>query len=287
MASRMEKYHSNEEVTHHSRSIKNEHLYENLYNNKIITEFADVEKENVVNLSTLSKTFNKNRRENYQKNKLFSDSSVMTLLEEKSENPIQNLEESSLEEKNYNINDILAQAKKNRSIEDSQEEKQRFKTVEYNIISDLSEEKKKENKEKKKPLSKDEEENLEELIHTITSNSLRKKIDDELLGDLLPTEEDESIISPELLKDIQEKAETYVPKKTEEEEKEDITGEMDQSFYTKSMDLSDQDFVSKEEEEDDRSFLEDAKMSLPRKILLFLFIIIIIGIIGYIIFRFI
>ncbi len=283
----MEKYHSNEEVTHHSRSIKNEHLYENLYNNKIITEFADVEKENVVNLSTLSKTFNKNRRENYQKNKLFSDSSVMTLLEEKSENPIQNLEESSLEEKNYNINDILAQAKKNRSIEDSQEEKQRFKTVEYNIISDLSEEKKKENKEKKKPLSKDEEENLEELIHTITSNSLRKKIDDELLGDLLPTEEDESIISPELLKDIQEKAETYVPKKTEEEEKEDITGEMDQSFYTKSMDLSDQDFVSKEEEEDDRSFLEDAKMSLPRKILLFLFIIIIIGIIGYIIFRFI
>lgn len=49
-------------------------------------------------------------------------------------------------------------------------------------------------RENKKKMSKDEEENLEELIHTITSNSLRKKIDDELLSDLLPTEEDETII---------------------------------------------------------------------------------------------
>lgn len=278
MASRMDKYHSESIQPVQSRSQKNEHLYEELYTNKVFTEFTNVENNNVVELNNSSAGFSSNKRENFQKTKsLYSDdfTSRKRFISDKK------YEFEDPTEKNYNINDILDEARKNRTTPDELEKKRHLKTVEYNILADLSQEKLKENRDKKQKLSKEEEENLEELIHTITSNSLRKKIDDELLSDLLPSEESETLISKELLDEIED----VVDKVEENPLKEDTDGfQIDHSFYTKSMDLSKEDF---EFDEEDRSFLEDTKMSVPKKILIVLFILIVLGVIGYVIYRFI
>lgn len=293
MVSRMDKYHSESIPANQSRFQKNEHLYESLYNNKVVTEFSEIN-NNVLDL-TSGTSSSSNRRENYQKNKASFPNYRADIVEEKVAfpNSIDKIIEDP-SEKNYNINDILSEARKNRSLT-SNDEKKRLKTVEYSILSDLSKEKLAEYRENKKKMSKDEEENLEELIHTITSNSLRKKIDDELLSDLLPTEEDETIISKELLASIEDTEDISLEKNkvNEDSDKEDFlkdtTNEMeiDRSFYTKSMDLSKEDFEIDDDDSDDDSFLEESKMSTTKKIFLVCFIILVIAIVGYIVYRFI
>lgn len=303
MVSRMDKYHSESIPANQSRFQKNEHLYESLYNNKVVTEFSEIN-NNVLDL-TSGTSSSSNRRENYQKNKASFPNYRADVVEEKVAfpNSIDKIIEDP-SEKNYNINDILSEARKNRSLT-SNDEKKRLKTVEYSILSDLSKEKLAEYRENKKKMSKDEEENLEELIHTITSNSLRKKIDDELLSDLLPTEEDETIISKKLLSSIEDTEDIALEKNKvnedsdkedsdkEDSDKEDFlkdtTNEMeiDRSFYTKSMDLSKEDFEIDDDDSDDDSFLEESKMSTTKKIFLVCFIILVIAIVGYIVYRFI
>ena len=303
MVSRMDKYHSESIPANQSRFQKNEHLYESLYNNKVVTEFSEIN-NNVLDL-TSGTSSSSNRRENYQKNKASFPNYRADVVEEKVAfpNSIDKIIEDP-SEKNYNINDILSEARKNRSLT-SNDEKKRLKTVKYSILSDLSKEKLAEYRENKKKMSKDEEENLEELIHTITSNSLRKKIDDELLSDLLPTEEDETIISKELLSSIEDTEDIALEKNKvnedsdkedsdkEDSDKEDFlkdtTNEMeiDRSFYTKSMDLSKEDFEIDDDDSDDDSFLEESKMSTTKKIFLVCFIILVIAIVGYIVYRFI
>jgi len=298
MVSRMDKYHSESIPANQSRFQKNEHLYESLYNNKVVTEFSGIN-NNVLDL-TSGTSNSSNRRENYQKNKASFPNYRADVVEEKVAfpNSIDKIIEDP-SEKNYNINDILSEARKNRSLT-SNDEKKRLKTVEYSILSDLSKEKLAEYRENKKKMSKDEEENLEELIHTITSNSLRKKIDDELLSDLLPTEEDETIISKELLASIEDTEDIALEKNkvNEDSDKEnsdkedflkDTTNEMeiDRSFYTKSMDLSKEDFEIDDDDSDDDSFLEESKMSTTKKIFLVCFIVLVIAIVGYIVYRFI
>lgn len=274
MVSRMDKYNSDTDKPAQSRFKKNGNLYENLYNNKIETEFSGID-SNVVDLSTV--TNSTNRRENYQRSRLsITDNNISN------EDSISNKKEiDDPMDRNYNINDILNEARKKR--EDNNENKKQLKSVEYSIISDLSQEKLNEYREKKNKMSKDEEENLEELIHTITSNSLRKKIDDELLSDLLPSDEKETLVSKELLENVENELE----KEKTNINLEDTSDGIDRSFYTKSMDLSEEDFVKDEEDLDDMSFIEDTKTSPTKVILIILFVIIIIDIIGYIIYKFI
>lgn len=277
MASRMEKYHTAQDdsiKTSHSRLSKNGNLYEKISTNKVYTEFISNEPANVIDLSQVSNNIT-NSRENYQKARLLNQSDEL-----KRSNYVVNQEEQyeDKREKIYNINDVLETAKKNRTEEDELDKKRRLKSVEYSILSDLSQEKVKEyHEQKQKKLSKAEEENLEELIHTITSNSLRKRIDDELLSDLLPSDEGESVTSEELIDKVDE-----LKEKTEDlyDELEHI----DNTFLTKSMDLSSEDF---ELDEEDKSFLEDKGMGIVPKILIGLFVIIVIMIIIYVIYKFI
>lgn len=280
MVSRMDKYHVNSAQPIRSRSQKNERLYEDLYTNRVLTEFTQIENNNVIDLSNTSNVNSSNKRENFQKNKqLFLENQEpqrTIFLESDHKTP----SEEDITEKNYNINDVLEEARKNRKLTDEMDKKRHLKTVEYSILSDLSQEKLKEYHEKKQKLTKDEEENLEELIHTITSNSLRKKIDDELLSDLLPSEESETVISKQMLEDIETEKQSTI------QEEDDQTSEqkIDQSFYTKSMELSRKDF---EFDEEDESFLEDTKMSLFKKLAIIFFVLVVVGVIGYIIYRFI
>lgn len=283
MASRMDKYHSNDATSIQSRSSKNKHLYEELYTNKVFTEFTN-EPTNIVDLSNLHNTSSINRREQFQKSRLLNQDEET---KKYSFDYLENTPKVDKREKNYNINDILEDARKNRKEEDELEKKRRIKSVEYSILSDLSQEKIKEYHDKKNKLTKDEEENLEELIHTITSNSLRKKIDDELLGDLLPTEESETIISKELLEKLDEAQSSNVEEvdsNQTDSDKEKEEDKIDNSFYTRSMDLSEEDF---EFDEEDRSFIDEKGMGIVPKILIGLFIIAVIIIIVYVVYKFI
>lgn len=285
MASRMEKYHKNEinsTNSSQSRLSKNENLYEKLYTNKVFTEFSNTNFDNVIDLNEVSDNTIFNKREQYKNNKILNLDNTIIEKENSYSQKLDDEEQIDKKEKNYNINDILENARKNRKIDDETEKKRRLKSVEYSILSDLSQEKIKEYHEnKQKKLSKEEEENLEELIHTITSNSLRKKIDDELLSDLLPREESETVISKELFDQIEEMDEKTREIKNEIVEEDEI----DNSFYTKSMDLSKEDFI--QDLEEDYSFLEEKKMSIFSKIMITLLIIIVISIIIYVIYRFI
>ena len=93
------------------------------------------------------------------------------------------------------------------------------------------------------------EEELEELIHTITSKELREKIDKEketsLLSDLMATSNLDEVVEA-----VPEKTETQPkiePIKKEEDKTKPL--EIDKSFYTKSLDLTEEDFDDEEEGE--------------------------------------
>lgn len=284
MTSRMDRHHSNSTQLQ-SRSSKNEKLYEQLYTNKVYTEFSNVS-NNVVDLNDLQNNGSLNRREQYHKSRILSGEDD-TLKKNKMDYFSKKQEENI--EKNYNINDVLDEARKNRKIEDEEEKQRHLKNIEYSILSDLSQEKLKEYKDKKKQLSRQEEENLEELIHTITSNSLRKRIDDELLGDLLPSEESETVVLKQMLESIDENDDVNTSTNNvsnNDDTDMDNTNDLkiDNSFYTRSMELSKDDF---ELDDEDMSFLEEKKMGIVPKILIAVAILIVIGIIGYVVYRFI
>ena len=81
MVSRMDKYHSESIPANQSRFQKNEHLYESLYNNKVVTEFSEIN-NNVLDL-TSGTSSSSNRRENYQKNKASFPNYRADVVEEK------------------------------------------------------------------------------------------------------------------------------------------------------------------------------------------------------------
>lgn len=296
MVSRMDKYHSGTNSSIQSRSKKNENLYEELYTNKVFTEFSDINHNNIFDLDAISQKNEYTKREDYQKGKILSNS-YETIPKKRNDFYTQNsMFSTDLEEKNYNINDILENAKKNRTTEDEFEQRHSLKNVEYNILSDLSQEKLKEYRDKKQKLSKDEEENLEELIHTITSNSLRKKIDNELLGDLLPETETETIISEQLVEQLNQSAlDIKIPPVTTPTDNqnnviqqpiEEDENKIDTSFYTRSMDLSEEDFDLELDQEEDHSFIELSNMTTVKKIVVVVFITLVLAIICYVIYRF-
>lgn len=283
MASRMDKYRSDSAKNIQSRSKKNEHLYEQLYTNKVYTEFTSIIDDNVVDLQKVSQAESSSRRERYQKDKILNSNS-------RYEHQTPSLNDNLIEDeadnnKNYDINNVLENAKKNRDIDSEFRQKNYLKTVEYNILSDLTMDKLKSVKEQKQKLTKEEEENLEDLINTITSNSLRKKIDDELLSNLMPSEDSETIISKELLEQLDTNSNITVNVDCDENN-DTAENQIDKSFYTKSMDLSEEDF-DQELEEEDKSFLESSKMSLSKKIVIIISIVLIVAIIGYVLYRFI
>lgn len=261
MSSRMDRY-DVPEKNKSSRLSKNQKLYEDLYTNSSYTEFTDINSSNVIELNNnLSNTIG--RRENYQKNKEYSNAFNTDDIykydpfdEEK-----YSLETESISKKDYDINSVLESAKKNRVDVDDLEKKRKLRTTEYDILKDLTEEKLKEHKEKKKEvLSKEEEEELKDLIYTITSNTMRQDIDNELLSGLMPTKLDETVVSS----DLSEELNATINIDDIVNNNEDTTNisttstslKLDDSFYTKSMDLSDQDLV-KNVEKDEEEYFED------------------------------
>ena len=174
--------------------------------------------------------------------------------------------EEDQQPKVFDINSVLEEAKKNRTDVDELEKKRKLKNEDYNVLNNLN---KKYITQKDKLHKELEEEGLQELIDTITSNTLSNDLKNaELFSDLMPTS-----TKLELEKMSDKTGEMEEVQKSED-------GHLVNSFYTKSMDLSEQDFEMSEEFVEKRSI---------KKTLLIIFVIIIllaiIGVVGYFLLR--
>ncbi|MDD6223846.1 MAG: hypothetical protein PUB18_02470 [bacterium] len=260
MSSRMKKYNSVDQSTSRRRLEKNRSLYDNLYTKASYTEFSDLDHNNVIDLSDIDENTISNRSE-YHRIK----GATGLISKEKLDYESDPLRSYSFfeDDRDYDINSVLEKAKLNRSDIDELEKKRKLRTSEYNILEDLTDEKlKKYQDQKKEVLSKEDEEELEELIHTITSNTMRAELDQQLLADLLPSELDETLVDVKL-------------DESDSDHFNETNVKLDQSFFTKSIELSDEDLTSIEESPDE-TFVIEEKVSLFKKVLLAVIIIIVI-----------
>lgn len=272
MASRMDRYQDHQvkktvrEVVR--RTNKNQNLYQDPDRSHMqYTNLSEVNEQNAVELGTLQKNYQ--TRESYQKLKEYQE--FLEVPKAKKE-----LEEFSQfyqdENKIYDINSVLVEAKKNREQVDSLEQKRKLRNNEYNILENLNmKELEKYRKEKQKRLQDQlvDEEELSNLIDTITSKNLSK----DLMSDLLPTKLDETVITSPLNQEVIAKA-----KEEMVEASSNKTQEMDQSFYTRSMDLSDKDFGEEVEFEED---FKPSKLQSIFKVFLSLLLIAVVGFVIY------
>lgn len=228
LTSRMERYYK--PTAHVSkRSERNQELYREIYEDgeySNIEGIATIEKSNEVDITKI-KNMLKNR-EQYQKQR-----QLRQMIKE----PITTIEDKkpALEsEKNYDIRDILNKAKSNKKEE---EKYHRLDNTGYNILKNLKE---------KNIHQKENPDELRDLIDTITSNSeLNQLATKELSLDMfedLKSEENTIVENKDSIKALLEEV------KKEELVKNSGKEEMDQSFYTSSLNFGDDDFESLKEQ---------------------------------------
>lgn len=306
MGSRMERYQEKTSNDVHSRTLRNQKVYEELYTTSAYTNFSRVD-SHAIDLSELNNV-NMGRRESYHRAKGAQSFGIEDTTKIKDYNySYPNIEKET--PKDFDINHVLQEAKKNREdSDDDLEKKRKLKTTEYNILTDLTQEKMKELKQKASKadvLSNEEEENLENLINTITSKTMTHDINqileqeklkkqeqdsqkDSLLDDLMPTNIDETLISSDILNQVQEQAIGIDQSVNDDIEKTEIKTVIDESFYTRSMDLSSDDLVHAENDsEEDELFIEEpSKKSRIVKIVVFVIVIFLIVEIAFIVYQY-
>ena len=248
---RMERYDSSNRNTVRSRTEKNKDLYNDLGRLEKYTTLTDVSKIDAVELSSAKKNYR--TREGYHSLKDY-DMNIEEKPKERKE-----LDEFNFlynnEHKTYDINKVLEEAKELRE-KDALEKKRKLHNEKYNILESSEEDLEKfkeETKLRHKPIENEEE--LEELIHTITSKELREEIDkaesndnNSLLSDLMATNVNEEVLKPIATKIEDSKVEDDTKKLDKVKEKTmSLKDEIDKSFYTKSLDLSEEDFESDDE----------------------------------------
>ena len=250
---RMERYDNSNRSTVRSRTEKNQDLYNDLGRLEKYTTFTDVSKIEAVELNAAKKNYR--TREGYHSLKDY-DIDIEKPKERKELDEFNFLYND--EHKTYDINKVLEEAKELRE-RDSLEKKRKLHNEKYNILESSEEDLEKfkeETKLRHKPIENEEE--LEELIHTITSKELREEIDkaesndnNSLLSDLMATNVNEEVLKPIATKIEDSKVEEDTKKLDKVKEKTmSLKDEIDKSFYTKSLDLSEEDFISDDEEEE-------------------------------------
>lgn len=251
---------SNESVS--SRVKRNKLLYDEV-NSKIgYEEITAIDTNDEINLSSLD--MDNLKRSDYQRVKDYKD--FIDTQESKKEEEKPQEEEKK---KNYDINKVLAEAKKNRQA-DELEEKRSIKDEEYDVLNNL-------NKKylHQKGFTEDDNEELKELIDTITSKTMIDDVKDEeekeLLSELLATTID--------IKLENELSQTQINAIAEEKTKDDLDNF--DTFYSKSLELSKNDLVeenetSPEEESDDNIVDYDEIKSKPAKIIFLVLVLLIV-----------
>ncbi len=232
-----------------SRTEKNRDLYNDLGKLEKYTTLTDVSKIEAVELNAAKKNYR--TREGYHRLKDYDLNMEKPIVRKELEefNYLYNNDKH----KTYDINRVLEEAKELRE-KDSLEKKRKLHNEKYNILESSEEDLEKFKKEtqlRHKPIENEEE--LEELINTITSKELREEIDkasdntNSLLSDLMATNVNEEVLKPIATK-IEDTKETDSTKKLNKIKDKELTEQIDKSFYTKSLDLSEEDFESDDDE---------------------------------------
>lgn len=216
MPSRMERYAD----TKLTRTAKNQELYDEIYENKEYPEnkrYSNI--EGVVKTPAAEKLDIErikeiiNRRE--ENSRLQQKRYIKTVQE------LPTVQDDEEENDTYDLNDVLNKAKDERPI--NKEDYHSLKNVEFNILRNLK---------IRKDIQEAPDDELKELIDTITGKSKLNKLGDkelslDLLDDLKSNNNTIIGSSDSIRKILKEEK-----KPTEEDE------EMDKSFYTKSMNLT-------------------------------------------------
>lgn len=229
----MDRYYSDDDLTN-KRSSKNVTLYSKIYDEDSkysnIEGIASIEKTNEIDITKIKEMLK--NREDYQKER-----DVRQIVKPSREQKYDyefNLNDDKEEEKNYDIRDILAKARVEHK--DVNKDYHSLNNTQYNILKSIDVDKDIDAKEYFKDLDK--EENLEELINTITNTSMLNKMDQQELA--LSMFEDFKTRSHNLSdsKSIQ----AIMDEEYRKEKTEDLTDTMDKSFYTAGMKFSKEDF---------------------------------------------
>ena len=265
MEKRVQRYTKEVEEPKKSRTSKNRYLYDQI-NSKIgYEEITNLDTQTRIDLSELTGV--KTSREEYQKTKDYQE-----LFERKESIVEKEIKEEK--DKIYDINSILEEARKNRDKYDELERKRKLKENDYATLADINN---KDRYKKEENNNNIDEKELTDLINTITSHNLLKDIQDaaeqdddgDLFSELMATNADIS---------LEGIADEYTSQKGDSEE--DTENKLDDSFYTKSMDLSNQDFEFSEE-------LEAERKTRIKVLIAFLIILIlaIAGVVAYLILK--
>ena len=305
MESRMKRYETSVPKQKLSRSSRNQELYDRLNDVSAFSSLTDVKETNTVVLDATEKSYR--TREGYQKLKEYGD----FVPKPKVRKELDDFNHLYKDRENvvYDINSVIEEAKKNRQKRDELEEKRRLKNTSYNILASLNEEELEEfKKNHNKIIRANDEEEIKEIINTITMKAINGEIDQQtsvnLLSDLMatqaldrvegiPSEEEQKeekeqekskeILTASDLKLVEEKNIEESIREQERKEKnqsKNIFKDMDQSFYTRSMDLSDKDFDTGDDDD------EEEKKSHPLlKILFTLIFLALIGVVVYFIIK--
>jgi hypothetical protein len=307
----MDRY-NEEDTIQIKRSDKNQELYQDVINNPKYANITDVTNANAYEINN-----SKNPKSSYSTREAYQNmlkyQNVEPVPRVKKELEDFNYLYQRDEKKVYDINSVLETARKNRQEKDALEEKRKLKNTSYNILAGLNkEELEKYREEKKKRLTNKEEQEIRELIDTIASKTLAGEIDKatsiDLLSDLMATnvfdkvdkieayKDEEKELKEEVVEEDKEKVaienakveetveedkeveEANVEEKNESVQEEPKEENKDPDFYTRSMDLSDQDFDMSDD-------FKEKTLPLPVKILLALLIIAVILVAAYFIYQ--
>ena len=304
---RMDRY-KEDDTPRLSRMDKNQELYQNISTNTIYTNITDVVNANAFEIKNNNNTSHRTR-EDYQQMRKYQN--IEPVERNKKELEDVNYLYQKQQNKIYDINSFMEEARKNRSEKDDRESKRKLKNNAYNILSGVNkEELEKYREEKRKRLTTPEEEEIRELIDTIASKTLAGEIDKatsvDLLSDLMATnildkvdniekidaKENEEKANEEkkeldktdnllLSKEIIDKDQVEDIKKESvkaQDEKMEEWNKKDPDFYTSSMDLSDKDFNFNDD-------LKEKKLPWLVKFLLFLIFIGVVAVIAYFVYQ--
>jgi len=275
----MQRYDEVSDTPKVSRRQLNQDLYNSLNDNGSVTTYTDINKANQYVIDAASKNYR--TREGYQKLKEYGDFVVPKPKVKKELDVFTNLYKET-ENKVYDINSVIEEAKKNRKTTE-EELRRKLKNTNYNILSNISDEKIEEYKKNRRKVVRANEDEIKEIINTITTKAINGEIDQEtsvnLLSDLMATQQLDMVEGIDLSEENQEEVKSekeevkynnsnilssediQAAKKMkieddlkdkeyqEKNQSKNIFKDMDQSFYTRSMDLSDKDFDMDNEEE--------------------------------------
>ena len=209
-----------------TRMGRNQHLYDEINNRIGYEDFSSLDTQTKIDLSSI--TGNNTTREKYQQIKDYKD---FVTIDEKVD--VVTTIEPVKEIKVFDINSILEEARKNRTEKDELERKRKPKDDDFSELEKIK------NEDVRIGNGFDENE-LTDLINTITSHELATEI---------KSAEENGLLDELLATNVDMRVQDGIAEEALEESKKI---KLDSSFYTKSMDLSEQDFELSEEIEAER-----------------------------------